>query len=50
MFDIFEALYWNGIVNAVSKLPKETIYTGIAAGVVLDRSTQLGDQTFVLSH
>lgn len=36
MFDIFETLYWSGIVNAVSRLPKEVIGAGILAGTVLE--------------
>lgn len=32
----FETIYWSGIINAVSRLPKEVLGAGIAAGVVLE--------------
>lgn len=41
---MFETLYWSSVVNAVSKLPKETLIGAVAAYVVIDmhkRHTQV---------
>lgn len=33
---MFEWFFWPSAVNAVSNLPKETVYVGVAAYVVLE--------------
>jgi hypothetical protein len=33
---MFEWLFWPSIVNGIKELPKETIYVGVAAYVVLE--------------